>query len=50
MLKLKFLSISFFFSLWCSVSEQSNNINWPAFLSQHDIVYNRLPENYFGLE
>jgi hypothetical protein len=24
-----------------------NQINWSEFLSQHDIVYKRLPENYY---
>ena len=32
----------------CTKAQTSiNQINWPDFLSQHDIVYNRLPENYY---
>jgi len=47
MCKIKLLVISISLSLGCLANEKSPLINWPTFLRQHDIVYKRLPENYY---
>lgn len=47
MLKFNFLFISLFLSLFSSAKEVEQTLNWSDFLSQHDIIYKRLPENYY---